>query len=52
MIGEEYFGKRFWLKLLSDLWQYFCDLLVDNILVRDFDSNYYQIGGIISVIDW
>ena len=47
-----YFGKRFRLKLLSDWWHYFCDWLVENILVRDFGWNYYQIGGIISVIDW
>ena len=37
------FGKRFWLQLLSDWWQYFCDWLVENILVRDYGCNYYQI---------
>ena len=40
------------MKWLSDCWQYFCEWLVENILVRDFGCNYYQIGGNISVIDW
>ena len=39
LIGREYFGKRFWLQLLSDWWQYLCDWLVGNILVRDFGCN-------------
>ena len=33
LIGREYFGKRFWLQLLPDWWQYLCDWLVGNILV-------------------
>ena len=52
VIDGEYFGKRFWLQLLSDWWQYFCNWLVENILVRDFGFNYYQIDDVIYVSDW
>ena len=48
LIGGEYFGKRFWLKLLSD---YFCDWSVENILVQDFGCIYYQIDDDIYVSD-